>query len=672
MTGIAFGGDYNPEQWTPEVWDEDVRLMKVAGVTLVTVGVFSWARLEPRPGEFDFGWLDTVLDTMHAAGVCVDLATATASPPPWFSSAFPESLPVTRTGVRLSPGSRQAYCPSSPVYRESARALARRMADRYGRHPAVRMWHVNNEYGCHVARCYCDISADAFRRWLEDKYGDVGALNRAWGTTFWSQQYSDFAEVLPPRETPTFGNPTQALDFDRFSTDELLACFRLERDELHAVTPHLPVTTNFMGAFEPVDYWRWADEVDVVSDDLYTDPADPRSAAFAAHSCDLMRSLGGGAPWILMEQAPSAVNWRRRNAAKAVGENRALSIQAVARGADAILHFQWRQSVHGAEKFHSGLLPHMGEHTRVFREARELGADLARLASVEGQRVRADVAVLFDWESWWALGQPASPTAVDYLEVNLRWYEALWRHGVAVDFVAPGNDTSPYRLVVAPAQFVMSDAAEAELAAVVERGDVLAVTFQSGILDPDLRIRHGGYLGRLQTTLGVRVEEFDPPAGHDLERTGAAPTPALTLSSSRYGTFEALVWSELLHATDSEPVAEFTAGIAAGSPAVTRRVPPEGRGAAWYVATLPEPDALDRIVDDLLVDAGLRHGTPSPTLERVRRGDVRFVINHGPEPAAVDDPGHDLLGAPPGVPRVVPPKGVLALVDVTSATQEEQ
>ena len=250
---IAFGGDYNPDQWPEEVWREDVRLMKQAGVNLVSLGIFSWSRLEPAEGEFDFGWFDRVMELLDGGGVKVDLATATASPPPWLSHAHREMLPVLADGVRLWPGARQHYCPSSPVYRQAAARLVEKMAERYAKHPALAMWHVGNEFGCHVAACYCDVSAEAFRGWLRDRYSSIEALNDAWGTDFWSQRYSSWEEILPPRRAPTWPNPSQSLDFMRFSSDALLECYDVEREILQRVTPDVPVTTNFMNFFKPLD-----------------------------------------------------------------------------------------------------------------------------------------------------------------------------------------------------------------------------------------------------------------------------------------------------------------------------------------------------------------------------------------------------------------------------------
>lgn len=318
VPGLLYGGDYNPEQWPEEVWVEDVRLMQEAHVTMVTVGVFSWALLEPTQGHYDLGWLGRVLDLLHDGGIAVDLATATASPPPWFSLAHPDSLPVTADGVRLSWGSRQAYCPSSPDYRRAATALAGTLARRYGRHPAVRMWHVGNEYGCHVPQCFCDTSAAAFRAFLQDRYGDLDALNAAWGTAFWSQRCSAWEQVIPPRASPSHRNPTQQLDWWRFGSDALLQLYRAERDVLREITPDLPVTTNFMApGFKPVDYVAWGREVDLVANDHYLPGADPAAEVDLALGADLMRSVGGGRPWLLMETSTSAVNWQPHNLAKA-------------------------------------------------------------------------------------------------------------------------------------------------------------------------------------------------------------------------------------------------------------------------------------------------------------------------------------------------------------------
>ncbi len=475
--GISFGGDYNPEQWPEPVQEQDAQLMREAGVNFVSVGIFSWGLLEPTPGAFDFGWLDRVLDRMHAAGVRVDLATATASPPTWMSRLHPETLPVDRDGRRLWHGSRQTWCPSSPVYRDLSMRLVDRLATRYAEHPALAMWHVGNELGNHNVHCFCDVSAAAFREWLQERYGagDAGleALNDSWGTTFWSQHYADWADVLPPRRTATHPNPTQELDFWRFSSDAVLATFTRERDLLHRVTPDVPVTTNFMAMAHTrgMDYWRWAGEQDIVSNDHYLDGRLERPRVELSWSADVTRNLaarsaggtaGPGTPWLLMEHSTSAVNWQPVNFAKAPGELARTSLAHLARGADGIAYFQWRASLAGAEKFHSALVPHAGTDTKVWREVVALGGLLSRLSDVRGTAVKARVAVVFDWQAQWASGLNGHPTVLfDYDREGQEWYAAFWDAGITVDVVPPDADLSAYDVVVVPGLYSCTDAAAA-------------------------------------------------------------------------------------------------------------------------------------------------------------------------------------------------------------------
>jgi len=639
VPGIAFGADYNPEQWPEEVWAADVALMVEAGVSMVTVGVFSWALLEPSAGEYEFGWLDRVMDLLAEHHIGVDLATATASPPPWFSRRYPESLPVSREGHLLWPGARQAYCPSSPDYRAASANLASALANRYGAHPALVMWHVNNEYGCHTAECFCDVSARSFRAWLRARYGGLTRLNDAWGTAFWSQHYYDWDEIVPPRLTPTNGNPTQNLDWRRFCSDEFLDCFRAEREVLRAATPHIPITTNFMGPFKPIDYFGWALEEDVVSNDHYMLGADPASHVHLAMAADLMRSLGDGRPWILMEQSTSAVNWQPRNLAKAAGQLRRNSLQHVARGADAICFFQWRASRAGAEKFHSAMVPHAGTDSRVWREVKSLGADLKAIAEVAGSRVECDVAIVWDWPAWWAVELAAHPSVdVRYLALVTESYDALWRLGVTVDFVRPDADLSRYKLVVIPSLYLVSDHAAANLTSYVEGGGHLVCNFFSGIVDPDDAVRLGGYPGAFRQLLGVRVEEFYP----------LLESHSVALADGGTGR----IWTELLELTGAEVVTTYVDGPLPGAPAITRHE--VGRGIAYYVTTALDAATCDRLLLDLCGNASVRthNNTNGPIIsasgiETVRRrtdsASYLFVINHTDREVDVTATGEELL-----------------------------
>jgi beta-galactosidase len=623
---ILYGGDYNPEQWPEETWPEDVRLMRAAGVNSVTLGVFSWSRLEPRPGVHDFGWLDRLMDLLHEGGIGVVLATPTASPPPWLGHLHPDTLPRDADGRTEWWGGRQHFSHSSTVYRRHAAAITEALAARYGSHPALTLWHINNEYCTYD---HGDEAATRFRRWLQDRYGALDALNTAWGTAFWSQGYGDWAEVAPPRRAHYLRNPAQVLDFRRFTSDMLLECYTAERDIVRRHTPHIPVTTNFMPLWSGQDGWRWAEEEDVVSVDLYPDPRDPFGAQEGALVQDLTRSQARG-PWMLMEQATGPVNWRGVNHPKPRGLNRLWSLQAVARGADAVCYFQWRQSRQGAEKFHSGMVSHAGEEGRTYQEVVRLGADLARLGPyAAGGTIGADIAVLHDWHSWWAADQEARPSArVDHADLLRTWHRALWRAHLTTDFAHPEDDLTPYKVVVVPQLYALTDAAIDNLLAHVRRGGTLVCGFLTGVADPDDRIRPGGMDARLRELFGIRTLHewwpLDADEGADCDG------------------FRGTLWSEEIEpdGTASETV-PYRGGELDGLPAVLRK------GSAWYLSTLPEPDALRDLLARAAADAGVRpvlDALPAD-VEAVRRGDLLFLLHHGRAPVTVDVPGthRDLL-----------------------------
>jgi beta-galactosidase len=603
-------------------------------VNLVSVGIFSWALLEPREGSFEMAWLDDVLDLLHSNGISIDLATATASPPPWLSHRYPETLPQTADGRRLWGGGRQAWCPSSPIFRQKALALVEEMGRRYADHPGLVLWHVSNELGCHNAHCYCDVSAAAFRRWAKERYGDLDTLNEAWGTAFWSQRYGDWEEVLPPRLAPTFPNPTQQLDFRRFSSDELLAYYQAEREVLRRHAPEIPVTTNFMVAgHKDMDYHSWAPDMDVVSNDHYLRGEDPTTHVELAFSADVTRGLADGKPWLLMEHSTSAVNWQPRNLAKLPGQMLRNSLQHVARGADGVCFFQWRASRAGAEKFHSGLVPHAGTDTKVWREVVRLGHALDAIGELRGTTVAADVAMLFDYTAWWACELDSHPSVdVTYLDQAHRYYRALWEAGVTVDVVHPDTEVDRYRLVVVPTLYLVSDATAERLRQYVLRGGTVLVTYFSGIVDESDHIRLGGYPGAFRDVLGVRTEEFFP--------LRAGERVALDDGSS------ADVWTELLHLDGADPVALYEDGPLPGVPAVTRHA--YGEGTAWYAATRLDTAGVRSLVDRLTADSGVDAIPPArPGVEMVRRvGDgssYLFLLNHTDEEVVLPVGGTDLL-----------------------------
>jgi len=634
--GVDFGCDYNPEQWDSAVWREDVALMRQAGISLVAINVFGWSDLQGPDGSFDFSRLDEIIGLLHANGIRVNLGTGTASPPPWLTTRHPEILPMADDGTRRFPGGRQAWCPSSPVFREAALELTRAVAQRYGRHPALALWHVSNELGCHNAHCYCDQSAAAFRGWLRVRYGSIDELNRAWGTSFWSQRYTAWEEIGTPRRTLSTRNPSQVLDFSRFSSDELRDHLIAERDIIRAHS-EVPVTTNFMvtAHIRELDYWQWAPEVDVIANDHYLDHRldDPTSElAFAA---DLTRGVAGGEPWMLMEHATGSVNWQPHNLAKLPGQMVRDSLAHVARGADSLCFFQWRASLQGSEKFHSALVPHAGTDSRLWREVQELGDALSRLGEVAGSRVRGDVALLFSWEAWWAFDAENRPSeSVAYLDQVWATHRALREAGATLDVVAPGTPLDGYRLVVVPGLHLVRDDHAALLDAAVRSGSHALVTFYSGIVDEQDRVRPGGYPGVWRDLLGLRVEEFAPVLPEEPVRLASGTTASL--------------WTERVVAIDCEVRDRFAGGPADGAPALTRRVGTDGAGDAWYLATLPDADGLARIVETILDGAGAtRLDGARPGVDVIRRvaadRSYRFIINHTASDAVVPARGRELL-----------------------------
>ncbi|WP_433828714.1 beta-galactosidase [Actinoplanes sp. CA-015351] len=618
---MFFGGDYNPEQWPEEVWDADVELMCEAGVTAVTVGVFAWSHLEPSEGEYDFAWLDRVLDRLHDGGIKVVLATPTASPPPWFTLAHPEALPVNADGVRLTHGSRDTYCVSAPAYRLAARRIASELGRRYADHPALAMWHVHNEYG---TDCRCDLTAAAFREWLRARHSSLDALNEAWTTAFWSQRYSDWAQIMPPRATQYLPNPAQVLDFRRFLSDEMLSAFVEQRDLLRGLNPSTPITTNFVqGGWVSVDHARWAGEVDVVAVDHYPDLSDISAEEQTAFAGDLARSWGRGS-WLLMETAPNLIFTRGRMHTKEPGRLARQSLSYVARGSDGAMYFQWRQPRGGAEVFHSALVPHAGPDSPIFREVVDLGTRLGALSSqLEPTEIPAEVAVTWDAPSWWALQGAGLPSAgIDYLAAVQQTHRALFRAGIPTDFVFPGTmiDLSAYRIVVVPHLYLVSDEVAAALRDFVASGGHLVVGPLSGVADPFARVGPGGYPAAFRHILGVRVTEWHP-------QDPGVPVH-LDDGSTAFG------WAERVELIGAQALARYTEGTLAGEPAVTRN------GTAWYVSAGLDDAGWERMLRTIAAEANVPpvlEGLP-PEVEAVRRGQLLFVFNHSESEASVKLP----------------------------------
>ena len=602
--GIAFGGDYNPDQWSEETWDDDVCLMKKAGVNTVALAIFSWDRIQPQENRWDFGWLDRIIDKLGKAGIATDLASATATAPLWLYEKHPEVLPCDKFGHPVNAGSRQSWSPTSPVFKEYALTLCRKLAERYGANPYVTAWHMGNEYGWNNRNDYSDNALNAFRLWCERKYGTIGALNQAWGTTFWGQEMNSFDEVLIPRfmGADSMVNPGQKLDFERFGNDMLLDFYKAERDAITEICPDKPFTTNFMVSTDQccMDYADWANEVNFVSNDHYFHEGGEMHLDELACSDALMDSFALGKPWYVMEHSTSAVQWKPLNMRKRKGETVRDSLAHVAMGADAINFFQWRASAFGAESFHSAMVPHAGEDTKLFRQVCELGETLQTLADagVQGSELeRSDTAILFSAESEWATRSETLPSMkLNHWHDVRDWYRAFLDAGTRADIMPLKYDWSDYKTVVLPTVLMLSAVDTRRLADFAAAGGRVVVGYATGLIDENFHTWLGGYPGAgnglLRDMLGIRGEEFNI-LGSGVEgepeaiRLGAGGEVAPEDAAALNGATTRLWQNDVTVTGDRTQVLAMYAGEEAdeweldGMAAVTRN--PYGAGEAYFV-----------------------------------------------------------------------------------------
>jgi len=640
---IWYGGDYNPEQWGPEEWKEDVRMFKLAGIDVATLNVFSWAWNQPDEETYRLEWLDETIDRLYNEGIYTCLATGTGAHPAWMAKRYPDVLRVDKQGRKRKFGGRHNSCPNSPTYRTYAARMAAKLGERYKDHPGVLIWHVSNEYGGY---CYCDNCAEAFRGWLRARYGMLDEVNRVWNTRFWGHTFYDWDEIVPPNElSEEWGhNRTNfqgiSLDYRRFQSDSLLECYKIEYDELKKHTPHLPVTTNLMGLYPELDYFKWAKHLDIVSWDNYPSIDTPVSLTAMTH--DLMRGLKSGQPFMLMEQTPSQQNWQPYNALKRPGVMRLWSYQAVARGADTVMFFQLRRSIGACEKYHGAVIEHVGhEHTRVFRECAGLGAELGRLGdAVLDANVPAEAAIVFDWENRWAIELSSGPSiALNYVDEVHKYYDALFRHNVQTDMIGVEESFEKYRIVFAPVMYMVKPGFAEKVEAFVRRGGTFVTTFFSGLVNENDLVAVGGYPGELRNVLGIWAEEIDSLLPGQTNRI-VMKEPLGSLS----GSYDCGLLCDLVHLEGAEAVASYGEDFYRGMPAVT--VNRYGQGQAWYVATSPEPAFLRGLVKQLCDAAGVEPvvaGAPDGVEASVRVGArdgqrILFLLNHNEHAAAAPLP----------------------------------
>lgn len=624
---IYYGGDYNPDQWDDETIEEDMRLFQKAGINLVTLPVFSWAKLEPEEGVYDFGWLDKLMDQFAEHQIAVCLATPTTAQPAWLSTNYPEVLPVDIAGRKRTHGMRVFFCYNSEKYRERAVALAEEMAKRYGSHPALAIWHVSNEYGTY---CYCPHCQDKFRLWLRERYGSIERLNEHWHTAFWGRTVYRFEEITLPTELNDDYrfNPAIQLDYMRFVTDSTVECFLNEQRILKKYTPDIPVQSNMSGFIKKLDQFKLTKHMDIVGFDNYPSPRHDRS--LVALKLDIMRGLKAGKPFMVAEQSPNQQNWQPYNKLKKPGEVRRLTYQAMAHGADACLFFQLRQSAAGQEKFHGAVISHSGrEDTRVFEECSRIGQELKKIDDCFiGARTPARVGLLFDWNNWWALENSSGPSKdMDYLDFVHRMYKPFYDLNIPVDIISYDSELTSYQVIAASMVYMMKDGVEDKLREFTAGGGTVVGTTMTGIADENDRCLFGAYPGPLREVFGLWIEETD--ALYPEERNHMFWNDAKT---GEQKLFETGFLCDRIRTDGATVLARYEDDFYAGEPCIT--VNQYGAGSAYYIGTSPEEKLLHLLIRQICEGCEIHplydtEGELEVTKRQNTRYETLFVINHG-------------------------------------------
>ena len=602
---ILYGGDYNPNQWPKEIWEQDMVYFKDAHINSATINVFSWAKIQPAEDTYYFDELDEIVEMLSKENYDIVLATSTGAMPAWLYKKYPEVARTDYFGRHHKFGQRHNHCPNSLVFQKYAKALVEKLAERYAHNPHVTCWHISNEYG---GECYCENCEKAFRVWLKNKYGTIEAVNKAWNMEFWGHTVYDWDEIVLPNalgDGMENGTDTAfaglSVDYRRFMSDSMLENYKMERDVVRRYNPDTIITTNLMGTYKFLDYFKWAKEMDIVSWDNYPSYNTPWS--FTAMSHDLMRGLKD-APFMLLEQTPSQQNWQPYNSLKKPGQMRAQSIQTMAHGADTVQFFQLRRSVGGCEKFHGAVIGHVGHNnTRVFREVKQLGEELERLGtSTLGSVNQADVGIIFDWDNYWALDYTSGPTEdLKYVDQIHHYYKFFYDNNIGVNMIPVDADFSKYKIVVAPVLYMVKQGIKEALTKFVENGGILITTFMSGLVDESDNVHLGGYPGPLRELAGVWVEEID----------ALAPEQTNTITFTDGTRMTCNLLCDLMHLEGAQLLASYDESFYAGMPAITKNT--FGKGCTYYIGTNMGQEGIDKVLKMATQQAGVHPVVKEPT-----------------------------------------------------------
>jgi len=667
VPGLLYGGDYNPEQWLKQkdtIWKEDMAFAREAGVNTLSIGIFAWSYLEPEEGRYDFSWMDEVMDMLHQNGIKAILATPSGARPPWLAERYPEVLRVNQLRQKMLYGGRHNHCLTSPVYREKVAQINEKLAQRYGKHPALGMWHVSNEYG---GECHCPLCQQAFRQWLRERYGTIDALNDAWWNAFWSHRYTSFEQIESPTDPEWLGekeNHGLKLSWRRFVSQRHCDFYLHEIEPLKRITPDIPCTTNLMSVYPGIDYFALGKLLDCSSWDNYpawtgTD-ADADVCAETAFRHDLMRGVGGRKPFMMMESSPSAVNWQTVNSLRRPGTVTLQGLQAIAHGSDSVQYFQFRKGRGGQEKFHGALVGHAGRaDTRVFREACAVGKALQKLAPVAGSAPENKVALVYDWENRWALEDARFGLPEKGYEKTVQTHHtAMMNAGLGVDLLDETGSLDGYKIVAAPMCYLLRAGFAEKVKAFTAAGGTFVITYVSGYVDENDLCFLGGFPGPLSEVAGIWAEEVDALL--------ADRPNAFTYAGREY---ECREYFELVHAQTAETLSVYRDDFYRGMPAVTRNA--YGKGVCYYLAARTGADFLtafyrnaaeEQSVAPILPEVPAGAGVTLRVGENGR--EYRFVMNYLPRenPITLPETQTDLLtGDAVGGKVTLPPRGVLVL-----------
>jgi beta-galactosidase len=632
VNGLLHGGDYNPDQWLkyPEVLKEDVRLMKLANCNCVSINIFGWSAVEPEEGKYTFEWLDEIMDDMAENNIHVILSTPSGARPAWMSEKYPEILRVNGDRSKNIHGQRHNHCFTSPVYRQKTYEINKLLAERYKDHPSLIMWHISNEYN---GECHCDFCQEAFRSWLKKKYdNDLEKLNEAWWTGFWSHKFNSWSQIESPSEKGEIFVHGHNLDWKRFVTDQTIDFYKNEIVPIREITPDIPITTNFMGTYAGLDYFKFAKEVDITSWDCYpTWHANFESISELAASTgfvhDIYRTFKGGLPFLVMENTPSLVNWHDTNKLKRPQMHLLSSMQALAHGADSVLYFQWRKGRGASEKFHGAVVDHCGhENTRVFKEVSEVGAVLNKLKEIQGSITKSEVAIIYDVENRWAIEdlQGLKKYKKRYEETCKENYKVFWENGISVDVINMDSDISNYKLVVAPMLYMIRPKVAERINEFVKNGGTLVTTYLSGIVDENDLCFLGGFPGPLREVTGIWAEEIDSLYDNEVNYIEFKER-----QNGLKNSYKVKDYCDLIHAETAEIIGVYKDDFYAGRPALT--VNNYGKGKAYYIAARTEEDFnndfYSKLINELNIKSVIGGNLPKGVTAQMRcNKDNKYVF----------------------------------------------